>query len=639
MAGTGREAAETPVASSGMTWRAVLIGVLLSILLAFLMIAEHALGSGWGLTGDGFGVGPLSLLFALVCGIGFLKRVGIVRSGLSPQELLVVFSMLLMVPAVSTVGLTLLPHLVGFVYYATQENRWGSRVVPLLPEGLVIQDAGVAKGFFEGVRGGGEIPYGAWVGPLCAWAVLLGTLYFTLISLLVILRKRWIEQERLPFPLAQLPLSLAGVGERPLLKDGVFWFGFVIPALVGGSAIVNRFLPFLPAIHLYYYTRFYRDSIGLLIYAHFLVLGVSYLVSLDILSSILLFTLISYAQIYLILASGSAILSNPPHDPYAHYTHLHQEALGALVVLVGVGLYEGRHHLRDVFRKAFGSAPEVDDGDELLSYRTAVVGALTGIAFLCTWLWMTGVSAWVAPVFVGVMLVTFLGVTRILAETGVVMEAPLSPIQALLNSAGAQALGRSTAAGFFLAQPWCFPSGQHVSGSVSTVLKLSHRPRLRTRSVLFALTLALLAGGVTSAWALLHYVYTLGASGFAYSGLVIGSLNSKLITFGGIMGEPSAGQPIRLLWSGVGAAAMGVLILARQRLFWWPLHPVGFAIGTVCPSWWVNVLVAWLIKRNVLKYGGASLYGRTRPFFLGLIVGQSVITSVGSVVGMLAGRV
>ena len=39
---------------------------------------------------------------------------------------------------------------------------------------------------------------------------------------------------------------------------------------------------------------------------------------------------------------------------------------------------------------------------------------------------------------------------------------------------------------------------------------------------------------------------------------------------------------------------------------------------------WFSVMLAWLIKVVVLKYGGVALYRRTRPFFMGMIVGHIV---------------
>ena len=638
--------------SSGVTKRGVLIGVGLSATLAFLDICAQALGGG-SLTSNGFGSGPLFLLFLLICGAGYLERLGLIRSSLKPQEFLVIFSMLLMVSAVSTSGVMmfLIPHIVGFSHYATPENEWGSMVLPLLPEGITVKDPAASKGFFEGLGPGEAVPYGSWIGPLLSWMVMLGAIYLTMISLMVILRKRWMEEERLPFPLAQLPMAMveADPGEGPLLRNGLLWSGFAVPGLVGLSGIAHRFLPFMPTINLYFYTRFYRNSMGLLIYAHFFVLGISYLVSLDILSSVLLFTFFGYVQIFLVVLSGSPILGWGPYVPGGNYGQLKQESFGAIVAMVGFGLYEARHHLRDVFRKAMGTAPQVDDSDELISYRASLVGTVAGVAFICYWLSMTGVSTWIVPIFVVLMLVTFVGVTRILAETGVVMQAPLSPMQVFLNSLGTEKLSRGTSAGFFLGQPWAFPSRTHVMASTSTSLKLTHQSGLRSRSLFYVLILALVVGGGVAGVTLLHFAYKLGAYGFANSWYMIKALNYHLQYYGGAIKDPatatgfwggggSVGESVRFIWSGMGILAMGLLILARKRFFWWPFHPIGYLIGTTLPSWWVNILIAWLIKRNVLKYGGASLYGRTRPFFLGLVLGQAVISSVGTILTILTGK-
>jgi hypothetical protein len=74
---------------------------------------------------------------------------------------------------------------------------------------------------------------------------------------------------------------------------------------------------------------------------------------------------------------------------------------------------------------------------------------------------------------------------------------------------------------------------------------------------------------------------------------------------------------------GLGAAIMAALMAARWLYVWWPLHPLGYVIG---PIWimdhlWVNMFIAWGIKVLVLKYGGVRLYLKTRPFFMGMILG------------------
>jgi hypothetical protein len=83
-------------------------------------------------------------------------------------------------------------------------------------------------------------------------------------------------------------------------------------------------------------------------------------------------------------------------------------------------------------------------------------------------------------------------------------------------------------------------------------------------------------------------------------------------------------QPDAPFWLGVGAAVTALLAMLRLRLYWWPLHPLGYAMSC---SWtvivfWFPLLVAWLIKALVIHYGGMRLFAKLRPFFLGLIFGE-----------------
>ena len=65
------------------------------------------------------------------------------------------------------------------------------------------------------------------------------------------------------------------------------------------------------------------------------------------------------------------------------------------------------------------------------------------------------------------------------------------------------------------------------------------------------------------------------------------------------------------------------LNFVRTRFLWWPLHPVGLALGLTHPIYrvWFSIFIAWMFKAFILKYGGPKLYRMLRPFFLGLILG------------------
>lgn len=49
-----------------------------------------------------------------------------------------------------------------------------------------------------------------------------------------------------------------------------------------------------------------------------------------------------------------------------------------MIVFVLVGLWVGRGHLQNVYRKAFHSDEAIDDSGEMLSYRQALLGLILG---------------------------------------------------------------------------------------------------------------------------------------------------------------------------------------------------------------------------------------------------------------------
>ncbi len=95
------------------------------------------------------------------------------------------------------------------------------------------------------------------------------------------------------------------------------------------------------------------------------------------------------------------------------------------------------------------------------------------------------------------------------------------------------------------------------------------------------------------------------------------------------------------LWTAAGGLVMAMLMVARHHFIWWPLHPLGFVVS---PGWamdniWFSVFLAWGIKVLVLKYGGPGVYAKTRPFFLGVVLGQFVVGGMWLVIDSFTGTV
>jgi hypothetical protein len=86
----------------------------------------------------------------------------------------------------------------------------------------------------------------------------------------------------------------------------------------------------------------------------------------------------------------------------------------------------------------------------------------------------------------------------------------------------------------------------------------------------------------------------------------------------------------------VGIGVTLLLTALRLRYARFPLHPVGYAVSG---DWsmsllWTSLFCAWVIKGLLLRYGGLRAYRRALPFFLGIILGECVIGSLWTLIGI-----
>ena len=132
------------------------------------------------------------------------------RLVLNREELVIVYIMGIVGCSIPTMGLTeyLLPIISGGTYYASMENEWRELIHPYIRPWLVPQDAEAVKFFYEGSPRGYPLHWKAWLAPLMAWIPLVLAVYFSMICIVVVLRRQRIERERLTFPLVQVPLAI-----------------------------------------------------------------------------------------------------------------------------------------------------------------------------------------------------------------------------------------------------------------------------------------------------------------------------------------------------------------------------------------------------------------------------------------------
>jgi len=79
------------------------------------------------------------------------------------------------------------------------------------------------------------------------------------------------------------------------------------------------------------------------------------------------------------------------------------------------------------------------------------------------------------------------------------------------------------------------------------------------------------------------------------------------------------------------------LMFLRVNFVRWPFHPVGYAISS---SWsmnclWLPILIAWLAKLLIMRYGGYKVFQKAVPIALGLVLGEFIVGSLWCIIGII----
>ena len=591
-----------------------------------------------GLLFSGFIVGVLAL-HVVLCAMG--KTLALNRS-----ELIVVYIMLMVVSSLATsLCEALLPVMAGVFYYADPTNDWATVLFPHLPADLVVNDGQHNQHFFEGLPGPEHaVPYQIWIRPLLMWSVFLLAMYAAMICIPVILRRQWVERERLAYPLIQVPQAMIreeqeGDLVNSFFKSRVMWMGASLPLIVGSFTALNNYLDAFPVITTAWNIPLPGlQSLGMVV--SFTVMGFAYLISPAIAAGIWGFVLFAkFEKMLFVFHSGAA----PEQMVWTVGVSelMNYQGFGALLVFVLSGLWMAREHLTQVVRKALWLESELSDDDEIMTYRSAVFGLVISAVVMVGWFWFLGTPIWAGVVFVSLVLIVYLAVTRIVAEAGLaVVLTPLTVPDFMIFGLGSKLLGSASIANFSLSYVVAADVRVFLMGIVANGLKLIEGMDRRSRRVVFwAIVIAVFLGMAGSVWAILEMTYRGGGVNASrwfflhYPKIIYATAATTL--------EPAGVYWEGMGFIGIGAVAMTILTWMKSRFLWWPLHPIGFPIMAtrVTDQIWFSVMLAWLIKVMVLKYGGTPLFRRSRYFFLGMILGAVVVRGLWLVIDYFTGQV
>ncbi len=636
-----------------LTPRALVVGTLLSLFIGIASPYNLHVIHGSYMDIDFSTPAAFFLFFVLVFIVNGVLRW--FRLALNAGELLVVYVMMIVATTLPSMGMTasFIPDIAA-EYFASPENGWDTLIVPHLPSWVRPTDKLAIRWLFEGKPSVEAIPWGAWLMPLAMWLTFLFALYFSMIAIMAMLRRQWVERERLVYPMVHLPLEMVKAEEKPgftnpVLRSPWLWAGILIPALVVTINGLNFYFPEVPKIEQGTRLEIFRGAARLQFNISFPMTGFAYMLRLDMALSLWVFSVLTQLERAVIKMVGFDGFVTAK-DFIRHLDGYSQngggplvchQSLGALLVLVAFSLWLSRRHLRDVVAKAFGRGKDVDDSDEVMSYPFAFWGTVVCVVYMTAWLWRSGMSLGIAAAMVVLSLAIFYGITRVVAGGGLAAaRAPVISSTAIISALGSDGMPPSTMVAFGLSYVWMSDVRIFVMASAANGLKLGSELPGRRRRLFWAMAIAVVVALLSSIWMTMVIAYREGGQN-ANSWFFVGGPQYPYDFIGRAMRNPAGPDVDAWIFAGFGAAAMATLTFLHHRFPWWPLHPMGLPLSTIMMTdfMWFSIFLAWAVKRLVLAYGGPRLYRKTRRFFLGLILGQFTACGAWIIVDLLTGRV
>lgn len=643
----------------GVTLKSILIAILLIPINCYWVIEMEVIRySGHPVTISLF----FNVIFSLFVVIGanqllrrFLPSLALVQS-----EFVIVYLMLSIASGITGHDmLEILVPMLGHAFrFATPENEWQQLFVPFLPAWLTISDSQLLQGYYEG-----DLPLYTtqtllgWAPPVLWWTAFISVLIFGMLCINIIVRKQWIEHEKLSYPIIQLPLQLTETQPNRLFQNKLMWLGFGIAGALALWNGVNFLYPVLPELRtrvrsFQIFTETPWNAMGRIPFSLYpFAIGLGFFIPLDLSFSCWFF--FWYWRFMRVVGAAMGLRSLP------RFPYMNEQASGGYLALCILGIWASRKHLLHVAKTVLGmdtrhnhaavsavghSAYKTDRdnvADEPMSYRTAVLCLIGVMAFLVLFCYYGGAEPWLMFIFFVIYYMISIAITRMRAELGTpVHDLHYSgPDEILSRTVGTRRLGRGNLVMFSM---FWFINRAHRSHPMPHQLegfKIMERTNMSMHRIIFALTLATVLGSLAGFWALIDRGYRLGMEVRAYWPSLSAFGIEPYRRLAGWLQAPEETLIPESGFMGLGFLLTTVLMLFRMRFVWWPFHPAGFAIST---SWGMNVtwsclFMSWLIKWLILQYGGVVRHRKIAPFFLGLILGEFIVGSLWTILGIIAG--
>jgi hypothetical protein len=655
----------------GVTWRSFLLGTLTVIAICALTPLNDFAFSNTSLAAGFMPLAGVLTLFLFVVVVNAPLHRWFPRAALSSGELAVIVLMSFIACGMSNWGLMrfFIPTPVApFHVGATDETYWKAFVGMDLPNWLFpVEDlkngrtSPIARWFYSHVPEGEKIPFRAWITPLFAWGVFLFAMLATLAAIARLTFEQWASNERLPFPLVQVQSALLeapkkGRALNEIFRSNVFWIGLGVAFFVQALSCLNTYFPRnVPKIPLSYDFSallsepplFYLNAKLKRAALSFTVVGVTFFIRSRVAFSLWIFFIITnLVEVQYGMRQGEM--------PGAAWQDQH---LGACVAFVGAIAWIGRHHWLRVLKSAVGLAR---DRVHASAFWVATIGTIVMVA----WLKIVGVQLLVALGIVAFILTAHLVVARVVAETGLPFYrsgVAVAQVQSLMPtrwfglrdiffSCMFTVLGPITSRDSVTAFTQqglglCRNAGV---GEPPLAIRLdagAKRARAARTHLGAVIGWSLVVGFIVGAFSTIYCQYSYPTPLAADQVPARNYFGAEYIPKREVANpfdDFSRGRFTQRQHNPYVHMSIGFVVtcgLEAAAMYWsgWPLLPVGYvaSYGAFIGNAWFSIFIGWLAQLVVVRLGGASLFQRARPFFIGIIFGEGLVAGIWLIVNAI----
>jgi hypothetical protein len=282
-------------------------------------------------------------------------------------------------------------------------------------------------------------------------------------------------------------------------------------------------------------------------------------------------------------------------------------------------LYLGRNHYWKLIKAALFVPSDANDQLGVWGVRVYILGAIGTIAIL----YLYFATFWPAVLTVLLMTSFLLVIGRVIAESGLACFQAAHTLSSVTLGLGLPILLpiNGMMAMLWMSSVMVEDTRNNLTGYAVQGAAMAERAKQPPRILFTVATAVVLAAALIAVTVHLMSLWTGDSNGaeatmFSLNTAVRQAQNPSPAGFLGLSLEQNS----------ILVGALLVFAVVTLRRFWYacPLHPIGLVVAPSYPIFlvWGSLMLGWLAKVIVLRYGGSQLYKNLKPVAIGLILGD-----------------